>query len=390
MTLYDLKNLLCGVFLCKTQQILYARMMKSTQQQLTVFVHDWIFHIGGAESVFFDLIKKYTQHDTEEKIYTLFSDKEEIEVDGYTYDIITALPRWLNSLFVWWSKRKEWFISRIFDYRNLIVFYPQLCRLLRNKISREYPKHIVISSFAAAKNIISYGAAYRQEHVTLYLHSPNQYIRENHDEYVQKFSRWQTTIFGLLVPYLRRWDSKPRLYDTVLANSQYTAELARKHYLLDDITVQYPKLDPKFDHITPSRSTKNYMVYVGRLTSFVREVDKIITLCNTYHIPLIVMWSGPDEQYLKSLAWPTITWVGRVTDVDEKISIIKNARWLINLAKESCGIATMEALACGIPVFGYGVWGTAELVWPKQWVLVSSKDEESLKRGFEEFLKKFG
>ena len=75
-------------------------MMKNTQQQLTVFVHDWIFHIGGAESVFFDLIKKYTQHDTEEKIYTLFSDKEEIEVDGYTYDIITALPRWLNSLFV--------------------------------------------------------------------------------------------------------------------------------------------------------------------------------------------------------------------------------------------------------------------------------------------------
>jgi len=364
--------------------------MKNTQQQLTVFVHDWIFHIGGAESVFFELIQTHTQHHVEEKIYTLFAGQDEIEIDGYTYEIVTALPRWLNSIFVWWSERKKWFVSKILDYRNLIVFYPQLCRLLRNKISKEHPDHIVISSFAAAKNIIPYGASHRHEHVALYLHSPNQYIRENHDEYVKKFSRWQAKIFGLLVPYLRRRDSKPRHYDTVLANSLYTAELAKKHYQIDNITIQYPKLDPKFDHITPSRSPKNYMVYVGRLTSFVREVDKIITLCNTYQIPLIIMWSGPDEQYLKSLAWPTITWVGRVTDVDEKINIMKNARWLINLAKESCGMATMEALACGIPVFGYGVWGAAELVWPDQWLLVSSKDEESLKKGFEEFLEKFG
>ncbi len=378
----------------------------SSQTKHTVFVHDWIFHIWGAESVFFDLIQTHTQHAVQEKIYTLFSDLESIEVDGYTYEIVTALPRWLNNIFVRWSRPYTWsnilasFFSSLFssllDYRNLIVWYPQLCRLLRRQIFADQPGHIVISSFAATKNIIPYWAAYRSYQVTLYLHSPNQYIRANHDEYVAKFSRWQKKIFGVLVPYLRRWDSKPRHYDTVITNSRYTASLAHQYYQLDHITVQYPTLDPAFDAHNNTKTsqnrhaTKNYFVYIGRLTSFVREVDKIIQLCNHAQVPLIVMWSGPDETHLKSLAWPTVTFVWRVTDVKQKINILQHARWLINLAKESCGIATMEAIALGVPVFGYAEWGSVELVWPEQWLLVTSKDKESLEKWFWEFMKRFG
>ncbi|MDP2669724.1 MAG: hypothetical protein Q8O99_01590 [bacterium] len=41
---------------------------------------------------------------------------------------------------------------------------------------------------------------------------------------------------------------------------------------------------------------------------------------------------------------------------------MKQARGLINLAKESCGMATMEALALGVPVFGYDDGGTIERI----------------------------
>lgn len=369
-------------------------IMKNQENDLIAFVHDWIFHIGWAEAVFFDLIKQYTHLDKDEKIYTLFSDREDIDIDGYTYEIVTALPWWLNRLFVRWSSPTdpdmqvagEEFVKKFFDYRNLIVLYPQLCRLLRRKIMSKKPRKLIISSFAAVKNIIPYGASRPMTEVILYLHSPNQYIRENYDEYRNKFASRQRLIFDSIVPYLRTRDSKHRQYNTVITNSEYTAQLAQTHYKIQHSLIQYPLLDPKFATTVPAASPRDYFLYLGRLTTFVREVDKIIELCNALHIPLIIAGSGPDEAYLKSIAGPTITFVWSITDVDEKIELIKYARWLINLSLESCGIATMEALALWVPVFGYNAGGTAELVWPDQWVLVHSKESKSLKAWFATFI----
>lgn len=53
--------------------------------------------------------------------------------------------------------------------------------------------------------------------------------------------------------------------------------------------------------------------------------------------------------------------MGKITQVDEKIALMKYARGMINLAKESFGIATGEALCLGVPVFGYNGGATPEL-----------------------------
>ena len=55
-------------------------------------------------------------------------------------------------------------------------------------------------------------------------------------------------------------------------------------------------------------------------------------------------------EYAKSIAGPTIIFLGLITDVQEKIDIMKHAKGLINLAKESFGIATAESLCLGVPV----------------------------------------
>jgi len=132
---------------------------------------------------------------------------------------------------------------------------------------------------------------------------------------------------------------------------------------------------------------QEYYVYVGRLVNFVRESDKIIKLCNQLKIPLIVMGSGPDEVYLKSIAGPSIIFIGRITDIDEKIKIIKNAKGLINLTKESYGIGTVEALLLGVPVFGYEQGATAELVDNDCGILVENKEHTTLIEGFIQFMK---
>ncbi len=243
------------------------------------------------------------------------------------------------------------------------------------------PDKISISSFAAVKNIVS------EKQVELYLHSPNQYIWENHKEYLQKVSWRKWILFNKLIPKLRKRDTKHRSYTSIFANSEYTKQTAIALYgsEFEKTKVKYPQLEKEFYQTDPVRSPKEYFIYVWRLTRLVKEVDTIIELFNQTWLPLIIMWSGPDEDYLKSLAWPTITFIWRVTEVSEKIKIIKYARWLVNLSKESCGIATMEALSLGVPVFGYDAWWTKELVGEESGILVSDKKLSTLKRSLLDF-----
>lgn len=411
------------------------------------FVHDRIFHLWGAEKVLINLIhEKLNISNNKEKsheiyIFTLFSNKKYLTIDEKQIPIIIAMPRWINNIFVRWSwlKDREYtyllidekapkdgskfqlflfdlktlfrflftkllalgskILSYLLDYRNLIVFYPLLTKLLANKILATQPKTVTISSFAAVKNIIPPGKIWDIP-TTLYLHSPMQYIRENYEEYCKKLSRWQLIIFRPLATYFRKRDRKPRHYDYILTNSIYTKQCALKYYFNktmgtaflhfepSKIHVQYPKLEQIFIDTPPSKAPKDYFLYVGRLVKFIRETDLIIKLCNEINIPLIVMGSWPDEKYLKEIAGDTITFIGQINDLDEKTEIIKNARGLLNLAKESCGISTMEALSLWVPVFGYKWGATPEFVNDTNGVLTENKDLEHLILKFQEFLKK--
>ena len=73
-------------------------------------------------------------------------------------------------------------LSSIFDYRNLIVFYPLFMKILSRKIKKRKPDEVQISSFAIAKNIDPIEVP-----TSLYLHSPMQYIRSHYEEYLGKF-----------------------------------------------------------------------------------------------------------------------------------------------------------------------------------------------------------
>jgi len=350
------------------------------------YVHDWIVFLGWAEEVLRMLIRKYGSEDA--KIFTLFSPRKSLSVDEEQIPIVTALPRRCNQL-IWWWNTQRW-LKRLFDYRNLMPLYPLLCRLLRKKIEQADSDLLVISSFAAAKNVVEEKDNEKnrgKKKVILYLHSPMQYIRENHDEYLQKIRGAKGAIFKRVTRYLRKWDKRSRHYDEVFANSKYTAVCAKKYYHLE-ATVWYPEMPEVYRITDVIVQPRDYFVYVGRLVRFIREVDRIIELANLSKVPLLILGSWPDEDCLKSLAWPTVIFVWQVDDLTQKIDILKQARGLINLAKESCGMATMEALALGVPVFGYDDGGTIERIDDSNWVLVWSKDIETLTEQMKIFLAK--
>lgn len=363
-----------------------------------VYVHDRVVFLWGAEAMLSSLMRHFGI-DKETKLFVLYSTHEFFVVDGTRIPIVTALPRRVNKLFAWWWVSSFSVFRWLFDYRNLMFFYPFLCWLLQKKILAMDPSEIIISSFAAVKNIVPvHGWTIS---TTLYLHSPMQYIWENYDEYMLKLTWLKKQLFRFAARYLRPRDRKSRAYALSYANSGYTAQCAEKYYGITP-KVRYPELSPLFFSTPVVAVPRDYFIYVGRLVRFIREVDRVISLCTQLNLPLLVVGSGPDEDYLKSIAWPTVTFIGQINEVEEKVSILKHARWLINLAKESCGIATMEALLLWVPVFWYAAGGSREIVtWSigddlfdqdilvtDLWVLVAEKSSPTLQKGMNQFIQK--
>jgi glycosyltransferase involved in cell wall biosynthesis len=203
-----------------------------------------------------------------------------------------------------------------------MFFYPILMKLLSRKIKKIKPDYIIISSFAIAKNITPISGV----PMMLYLHSPMQYIWTHYDEYKEKLRGIKGKLFNRIVPKLRIRDLKYTKFDKVYANSKYTAQVAEKLYGIKNIKIKYPRIPDKFFIPAVQEIPQEYYLYVGRLVNFVREADKIIKICNELKVPLIVMGSGPDEVYLKSIAGPSIIFIGRIQDIDEKIKIISKAK----------------------------------------------------------------
>lgn len=348
------------------------------------FVHCWIFP-WWALHVFQDLIKEDFSNPANKishsQIFTLISDTKTLEVWNIKIKIKTALPWRINWIFLYFTKHKRPVLSRIFDYRNLMFFYPFLMKLLSWKIKKYKPDHITISSFAISKNI-SLSKFNFPFTTKLYLHSPMQYIWSHYDEYSNKLKWIKLFLFKFIVKKLRKRDKKFTKFNESYANSNYTAQLAKEIYWID-CQVVYPQVEKEYFNNTISQDPKDYYVYVWRLVNFVRESDLIIRLFNRIKLPLIVIWSWPDEDYLKSIAWDTIifTWRWPTWMID----IIRNSRWLINLTRESFGLWTASALLLWVPIFGYNSWATPELVDKASWILVDNKNMKTLIEKFKEF-----
>jgi glycosyltransferase involved in cell wall biosynthesis len=104
----------------------------------------------------------------------------------------------------------------------------------------------------------------------------------------------------------------------------------------------------------------NYYLSVGRLEKE-KRVDLLIKACNVLQRRLVVVGTGKDEEYLRSLAGPTIEFLGYVLDRDLE-SLHGDSRAFLFAADEDFGIAPVEAQSFGRPVIAYGHGGALETV----------------------------
>ena len=335
----------------------------------------------GVHKVLLDLMSaqlKKHQGKVKIELFTLISEYPELKVQipwseaQATIAITQALPLRLSKLFLYTKSHKIPILSSLLDYRNLMPLYPLLMKLLSLKIKKWKPDHILISSFAIAKNITPIPWV----PTSLYLHSPMQYIWSHYEEYLNKFSGLKKQIFKFTASYLRKWDLKYTHFDKVICNSQYTQKLAEDIYHIKS-SVIYPKIKDEYYFAGISPDPKPYFVCVGRLVNFVRECELIIQTFNALKLPLLMIGDGPDAQYLKSIAGDSIIFAWWL-DHGDLIDTVKHSAWLINLTKESFGIGTAESLLMGVPVLWYAEGATAELLNEHSGILLQEKSIPAL------------
>jgi glycosyltransferase involved in cell wall biosynthesis len=193
--------------------------------------------------------------------------------------------------------------------------------------------------------------------------------------------------------FLRHYDwETAQAVDYFIANSKETAKRVEKFYRRESIVI-YPPIDilnfkNKISnlHLKNKKGIdRNYYLSVGRLT-WAKRVDLAVEACNRLKLPLKIVGTGKEEKYLKSVAGPTVEFLGSVSD-SELAGLYAGAKALIFSAlDEDFGMVPVEAMAYGTPVIGLAQGGVLEtMVDGKTGVLFENPEVESLKKAIRKF-----
>ena len=186
---------------------------------------------------------------------------------------------------------------------------------------------------------------------------------------------WPVRVYAAIVNFFLRhydFDTAQRV-DYFIANSRETARRVKKFYRRES-TVIYPPIrsdddagkrrsDDEKGTSSPRRTVapSQYFLCVGRLT-YAKRIDIAIEACNTLKVPLKIVGVGKEEKYLRSIAGPTVEFLGAVSDA-ELGDLYRGAKALIFSAlDEDFGMVPVEAMAKGTPVIALKQGGVMETV----------------------------
>lgn len=315
-------------------------MPKVAKPPKIAIVHDWLYG-GGAERVVEQLHALYP----EAPIYTSYCSPEwrkKLEgavITGYLQHWPFAqLRRFLPLLRQWWFKS-----LRLNDY------------------------DIVISSSGngEAKFVITNDST---THIC-YCFIPTHFYWAKYEEYLAHPSMrpyWLVRLgLRLLVKPLRKNDyAAAQRIDQFIAISTHTQKQIEQYYDRSS-TIIFPPVDTdRFSSLVSQRTDRvaspARCIVWGRHVPY-KRLDLMIAACNKLQLPLTVLGDGPETAALKTMAGPTITFTGRLSDADLQQHIL-DADVFLFASEEDFGIAPIEALSAGLPVIAYKAGGALDYI----------------------------
>lgn len=325
-------------------------MKKQTRR--VAIVCDWLTGIGGAERVVLELHHLYP----EAPIFT--SQYDPLRMPWFKdADVRTT---WLQSL-----------------PKGSRKFLPPLRRRAFERLDLQDYDLILSSSGAEAKAVRKRPDAL---HIC-YCHAPTHYYWDRYNDYVQHpgFGALDPMArLGLktLVEPMRKWDKKAAQQpDILIANSKFTQQKIKEYYERDSVVIHPPVEVKRFK---PTEALiRSGLVVAGRQTPY-KRIDLAVAACTELKLPLTVIGGGPDHAKLKTMAGPTVTFLGAVADEDMP-RFFSKAGGFIFPGTDDFGIVAVEALAAGTPVIAYKNGGALDYIKPgKNGLFFSEPTADSL------------
>lgn len=332
------------------------------------FVYDRINKWGGVESLLLALHQIWP----EAPFYTS------------VYDSQTA--SWANDLEVKTSWLQNWPLVR--THHEL---YPWLMPVAFETFDFSSFDVVVSITSAEAKSVLTKPETL---HVC-YCLTPTRYLWSHHCQYVNQpglgvWSKLAQAGLELFKKPLQKWDLTASFRPDYYLSISKTVQKRVKKYYQQDSEIIYPGIDFK-RFKKPShpkyyiQNTKYYLV-VSRLVSY-KNIDLAIEVANQLALNLKIIGIGKDEVRLKSLAGPTIEFLGFVPE-GKLVKYYQQAEALIMPGEEDFGLISLEAQALGTPIIALKKGGATEtVVSEKTGLFFDQPSVDDLKSALEKFNK---
>jgi glycosyltransferase involved in cell wall biosynthesis len=307
--------------------------VRSDSKPLRVaIVHYWLVSMRGGEKVVEELCRMYPQAD----IFTLVCDMDRISDFLKTRRIYTSFLQKIPG-----AKR---------HYTKMLPLMP----FALEQFDLQGYDLVLSSESGPAKGIITRADAL---HIC-YCHSPMRYIWDQFHVYRDGLPWIGRALMSLTAPMLRAWDvTTAARVDAFIANSDYVASRIRRFYHRD-ATVIHPPV--AIDDFAVGKGRGDFYLYAGQLTAYKRP-DIAVSACTEAGRKLVVIGEGEQTAYLKSIAGPSVQFLGH-----QPFSVLRDhlsrCRALLFPGTEDFGILPVEAMASGRPVLAFDAGGARETV----------------------------
>jgi glycosyltransferase involved in cell wall biosynthesis len=299
--------------------------------QRVALVHDFLLDVRGAERVFLAMCELYPDAD----IFTAVYDEQGTE-GRFAHRNVTAS-----------------FLQRLRPsartFRSLLPLYPAAIE----SFDLSGYDLVLSSSSAWAHAVICDEPTV---HVS-YCHNPFRYAWNDRERVLAERDPISRPVLRTILRRWRQWDwIAAQRVDSYMANSNSTRRRIAAYWGRESSVVYPPVETTRF---SPGAVGEHFLV-LSELMSH-KRIDVAVRAFTRLGLPLVVAGDGPDARRLKSLAGPTVRFVGRVPD-PEAARLLQSCRALVVTAVEEFGIAAVEAQAAGRPVIATDAGGVRESV----------------------------